>query len=44
MTARTIREYVVASPRAMGILFTTLLLLSQVGAATAGNCGVVYGP
>ncbi len=42
MTDRTIRDYLGASPRAMGLLFVTLLL-SRAGTAAAG-CGATYGP
>ncbi|MFB6092739.1 MAG: hypothetical protein ABEK02_06995 [Haloquadratum sp.] len=40
-----VAEYLAEHPRAMGVLFTALLLLSQASAAVAtGNHGAINGP
>ncbi|MEF8788589.1 MAG: hypothetical protein V5A61_00535 [Haloarculaceae archaeon] len=41
MTDDTLTSYVAEHPKTAGVLFTTLLLLSQAGSAMAGN-GVGY--
>lgn len=38
------RSYVASNPRAMGVLFAMLLLLSQSGTVAAGGCGIIVGP
>lgn len=37
-------QYLADHPRAMGILFTALLLLSQAGGVAAGNHAGISGP
>ncbi|WP_197052348.1 DUF7503 family protein [Halobellus rufus] len=37
-------QYLADHPRAMGVLFTALLLLSQAGAVAAGNHTGISGP
>ncbi|MFD1684949.1 DUF7503 family protein [Halobellus litoreus] len=39
-----VAQYLSEHPRAMGVLFTALLLLSQAGAVAAGNHGAISGP
>ncbi|MBB6646133.1 DUF7503 family protein [Halobellus ruber] len=39
-----VAEYLANHPRAMGVLFTALLLLSQAGSAAAGNNVGISGP
>jgi hypothetical protein len=40
-----VAEYLSNHPRAMGVLFTALLLLSQAGSVVAGgNNAGIYGP
>ncbi|MFB6251504.1 MAG: hypothetical protein ABEI27_07445 [Halobellus sp.] len=39
-----VAEYLSNHPRAMGVLFTALLLLSQAGSAAAVNHGAINGP
>ena len=39
-----VAEYLANHPRAMGVLFTALLLLSQAGSAAAGNHVAISGP
>jgi hypothetical protein len=39
-----VAEYLSNHPRAMGVLFTALLLLSQAGSVAAGNNAGIYGP
>jgi len=40
----TMAEYLKNHPRAIGMLFTAMLLLSQAGTAVAENSGTVVGP
>lgn len=40
----TAREFLTDNPRMMGVLFMTLLLLSQAQAAAAGGSTTVTGP
>lgn len=44
MTDRTLKTFLASHPRAMGILFMTVLLLSQAGTALAGGCLGHHGP
>jgi len=39
-----VAEYLAEHPRAMGVLFTALLLLSQAGSVAAGNNVGISGP
>ena len=39
-----VAQYLSEHPRAMGVLFTALLLLSQAGSAVAGNHTAISGP
>ncbi|WP_199722987.1 hypothetical protein [Halobellus sp. Atlit-38R] len=40
-----VAQYLADHPRAMGVLFTAVLLLSQAGAVAAGaNHGAISGP
>jgi hypothetical protein len=39
-----VAEYLANHPRAMGVLFTALLLLSQAGSAAAANHTAISGP
>ena len=39
-----VAEYLANHPRAMGVLFTALLLLSQAGSAAASNNVAISGP
>ena len=39
-----VAEYLSNHPRAMGVLFTALLLLSQAGTVVAGNNTAISGP
>lgn len=39
-----VAEYLANHPRAMGVLFTALLLLSQAGTVAAGNNVGISGP
>jgi len=39
-----VAEYLANHPRAMGVLFTALLLLSQAGSVAAGNHTAISGP
>lgn len=41
---RTFATYLSEHPKLMGVLFTTLLLVSQSGTALAGSVRVVNGP
>jgi len=42
--SNAVAKYLADHPRAMGILFTALLLLSQAGTVVAGNHGAINGP
>jgi hypothetical protein len=39
-----VAEYLANHPRAMGVLFTALLLLSQAGSVAAANHVAISGP
>jgi len=39
-----VAQYLADHPRAMGVMFTALLLLSQAGSVAAGNHGAISGP
>ena len=43
-TNGTVATYLKDHPRMMGVLFTTLMLLSQAGAVAAGNNVTTSGP
>jgi len=42
--SNAVAEYLADHPRAMGVLFTALLLLSQAGSAAASNNVAISGP
>ncbi|WP_336022529.1 DUF7503 family protein [Halobellus salinisoli] len=42
--SNAVAQYLANHPRAMGVLFTALLLLSQAGTVVAGNHGAINGP
>lgn len=44
MSNDSIKAYLADHPRMTGVLFTTLLLLSQAGNAAAGSWWTVSGP
>lgn len=44
MSEHNIKAYLANHPRMTGVLFTILLLLTQVGNAVAGNHATVAGP
>lgn len=44
MSERTLTVFLASHPRAMGVLFMTVLLLSQAGTALAGGCLGHHGP
>ncbi|WP_229121628.1 DUF7503 family protein [Halapricum desulfuricans] len=39
-----VKAFLAEHPKMIGVLFTTLLLLTQAGAAAAGAANVTYGP
>ncbi len=39
-----VASYLVENPRMIGVLFTILLLLSQVGNVSAGSSATIAGP
>lgn len=44
MSEATMRDYLAENPRLIGVLFATLLVLSQAGSAAAGNGFSMVGP
>lgn len=44
MESDSIKSYLEANPRMMGVLFMMVLLLSQAGNAAAGICSTYAGP
>jgi len=44
MTESDLTTYLAENPRKMGVLFTTMLLLTQAGNASAGMAAACYGP